>query len=624
MVNPGRVLAFALSMSCLFLLSACNKPAAPGESPPVVADAGAIAAETAKANAFFDRVFDEAVDRSPTYQSYLGIKKDYGLWDEDTDERAAEDLAITERELAALRETIDYDFLDAQAKVSYELFVANAERDIAAYRWRYHNYPVNQMRGAHSNVPSFLINIHRIADESDARAYISRLNGVPKLFEQTLEQVQIRADKGIVPPRFTFEYVVNAAQNVIAGRPFDDSVKDSTLLADFRAKVSALELDDDAKQALIDEAATALTDSVKPAYEQFIATIAKQAESATTDDGAWKLPDGEAFYDFALQRTTTTTLTANEIHEIGLAEVARIQDEMRQIMTAVGFDGTLAEFFEKLRVDEAFFYPETDAARARYLSEATAYIDQMRERLDELFITKPEADMIVKRVEPFREQSAGKAFYQRPAPDGSRPGTYYVNLYRMADMPIYQMQALAYHEGIPGHHMQRAIAQELDGLPKFRRLGGGYTAYSEGWGLYSEVLPMDINAYTDPYQNFGRLSMEIWRAARLVVDTGIHSKRWNREQAINYLLENTPNPEGDAVKAIERYILWPSQATAYKIGMLKILELRSRAQQALGDAFDIREFHDVVLRNGPVPLDVLERFVDGYIADGLDRIEAGA
>lgn len=612
-VSPLLKLTASSIFAITLLLGCGGKHTAVVEPEPEVFDAAQIAAESEKANAFFDRVFDEAVDRSPTYQSYLGIKKDYGLWDDDTEARDAEELAITRKELQFLRESIDYDALDAQTKVSYELFVSSSEREIAAYQWRHHNYPINQMGGAHSQVPSFLINIHRITDESDAQAYVSRLNGVPKLFEQTLEQVTLRADKGILPPAFTFEYVIDASRNIIKGQPFDDSVTDSTILADFRAKVSALEIEDERKQALIDAASAALVDSVKPAYEDLIEQITALAASATTDDGAWKLPDGLEFYDFALQRTTTTDMTADDIHQTGLDEVARIHDEMRQIMQSVGFEGTLQEFFEKLRTDSAFFYPETDAARARYISEATAYIDLMRERLDDLFITKPKADMIVKRVEPFREQSAGKAFYQRPAPDGSRPGTYYVNLYKMADMPIYQMQALAYHEGIPGHHMQLAIAQELEGLPKFRRFGGGYTAYTEGWGLYSEVLPVDIGAYTDPYQDFGRLAMEVWRAARLVVDTGIHAKRWTREQAINYLLENTPNPEGDAVKAIERYILWPSQATAYKIGMLKIQALRARAEEALGEQFDIREFHDVVLRNGQVPLDVLERFVDAYI-----------
>jgi uncharacterized protein (DUF885 family) len=283
-------------------------------------------------------------------------------------------------------------------------------------------------------------------------------------------------------------------------------------------------------------------------------------------------------------------------------------------MKKVGFEGTLKEFFDFTRTDPQFFKPNTPEGKAEYLAEATAVIDQMRADLPSVFRTFPKADMIVKAVEPFREKSAGKAFYSQPAPDGSRPGTYYANLYRMQDMPTYQMRALAFHEGIPGHHMQIAIAQELTGVPEFRKFGG-YTAFVEGWGLYSEMLPKEMGYYEDPYDDFGRLAMEIWRAARLVVDTGIHDKHWTREQAIQYLMDNTPNPEGDCKKAIERYIVMPGQATAYKIGMNKIVELREKAKAELGDRFDIRDFHDVVLKDGAVPLDVLEESVDTWIAD---------
>jgi len=305
------------------------------------------------------------------------------------------------------------------------------------------------------------------------------------------------------------------------------------------------------------------------------------------------------------------------IHNLGLAEVERIHGEMRDIMRDVNFDGDLQAFFEFTRVDSQFYYPDTPEGKERYLSEATAWIDDMKARLDTLFLVKPQADLVVKAVEPFREKSAGKAFYQRPAPDGSRPGTYYANLYTMEAMPIYQMEALAYHEGIPGHHMQIAIAQELQGIPKFRKFGG-YTAYTEGWGLYAELIPKEIGLYDNPYSDFGRLAMELWRACRLVVDTGIHAKKWTREEAIDYLKRNTPNPESDLVKAIERYVVMPSQATAYKVGMLKILELRERAKQALGEKFDIREFHDVVLKQGPLPLTVLEGQIEMWIAKKQD------
>ena len=308
-------------------------------------------------------------------------------------------------------------------------------------------------------------------------------------------------------------------------------------------------------------------------------------------------------------------MTADQIHELGLQEVARIHDQMRDIMAEVEFEGDLQAFFAFMRDPESpFYYPNTDEGRARYLAEATAMIDAMEARLPEVFSRQPEASLIVKAVEPFREKSAGKAFYQRPSPDGSRPGTYYANLYRMEDMPTYQMEALAFHEGLPGHHMQIAIAQELDGIPSFRRFGG-YTAYSEGWGLYSEYFPKEMGFYEDPYSDFGRLAMELWRAARLVVDTGLHSKKWSREQAVQYLINNTPNPPGDCQKAIDRYIVMPGQATAYKVGMLKILELRETARTELGEAFDIRDFHDVIIEQGPVPLAVLEDLVTEWIRE---------
>jgi len=322
--------------------------------------------------------------------------------------------------------------------------------------------------------------------------------------------------------------------------------------------------------------------------------------------------DSPLLADFKSKLSETDILSADEIHEIGLKEVARIQDEMREIMRQVEFDGTLRDFYKVLRTDPKFVFPNTDAGREAYIAKATAIIDDMKGRLDSLFITKPKADMIVKRVEAFREDTAFGAFYDQPALDGTRPGTYYINLKDVAEQPKYLAQALAYHEGIPGHHMQIAIGMELEGLPQFRTLGG-HTAYIEGWALYAESVPKELGLYTDPYADFGRLSMEIFRAARLVVDTGIHSKRWTREDAVQYYLDNIPNPEGDVRAEIDRYIVWPGQATAYKIGMLKIMELRKNAETTLGDKFDIREFHDVILANGSVPLDVLEDLVMQWV-----------
>lgn len=571
------------------------------------------AQESLKANQLFDEYFMAQVMESPTYQTYLGIKDNQDKWDDLSESASEKSLALKKQQLANLQQNIDTSLLDGQTLLSYQLFTESLQNDIDDYQWRYHSYPVNQMHGEHSMVPAMLINMHQIGDVKDAEDYVARLQATTEFFNQLSDQIKIRAGKNIIPPKFVFPHVIRDSRNVISGLPFDqDSSVESTLLADFKNKVEALEVSDTDKKNLVDAATQALLDHVGPAYETLIATMHGLESQADTRDGVWKFPDGQAFYNNALKRTTTTNLTADEIHTIGLDEVTRIHDEMRSIMKSVKFDGDLAEFFKFMRTDERFYKDDNETGRAEYLAEATAIIDDMRGKLDGSFLTKPKASIEVKAVEAFREKSAGKAFYQRPAPDGSRPGRYYANLYRMSDMPTYQMEALAFHEGIPGHHMQLAIAQELQGLPKFRSYGS-YTAYTEGWGLYSEFIPKEMGFYKDPYSDFGRLAMELWRACRLVVDTGIHSKQWSREKAIEYLADNTPNPQGDIEKAIERYIVLPSQATAYKIGMLKIQQLRQQAEEQLGDNFDLRQYHDLVLKNGPLPLSTLETEVDRWI-----------
>ncbi len=570
-----------------------------------------VASESAKANQLFEDIFMENVMRSPMYQSFLGIKDDQDKWDDMSEQSAAAELELQQQQLARVM-AIDHTQLDQQTHVSWLLMKQQLEQEIADYEWRHHNYPVNQMFGMHSNVASLLINQHRITDVADADAYIARLNGLPELFSQLVDNLKLRAEKGILAPQFVYPYVISDSQNIITGAPFDEG-EASTLWADFTGKVAKLDIDNSQRDVLLAAAQQALLESVQPAYQGLIASVTELAAQADDRDGAWKLPDGERFYNIALQRTTTTDLSADQIHQIGLDEVARIHDEMRVIMEQVGFTGSLQEFFVHMRNSEEFVYPDSAEGRQRYLDEATAMIDTMKSRLDELFLTTPKADLVVKAVEPFREKSAGKAFYQQPSMDGSRPGVYYANLYDMASMPSYQMEALAYHEGIPGHHMQRALSQELEGIPTFRKFGR-YTAYTEGWGLYSELVPKEIGFYQDPYSDFGRLAMELWRAVRLVVDTGIHAKQWTREEGIAFYVNNTPNAEADAVKMVERHIVMPSQATAYKIGMIKIVELREKAKAELGDAFDIREFHNVVLSSGPVPLNVLEQFIEQYIS----------
>jgi uncharacterized protein (DUF885 family) len=573
-----------------------------------------IAAESKRANEFFDKCWDETLARHPVDESFYGIKSHYDQLEDLSDEKAAADHAVWQKQLATLKREFKPELLDPQAQLSYKLFEREAEREAEEFKFRFDVYPVSQMRGVHAQIPTFLINIHKIDNVKDAEAYIARLNAIPKLFDQLLVNLKVREEKGVVAPRFVFPLVLDACHKIIKGKPFDSGPNDSPLLEDFMKKVTALGKADAAtRDRLVEDATKALNESVKPAYEKLIAFLEEQAKRATEDAGVWKFKDGAEFYESALHRTTTTNMSAKEIHETGLKEMARIHDAMNKIREKVGFKGDFQAFFKFMREDQQFRLPSNEQGRAKYLAMATDIIETMKKRLDELFVTKPKADIVVKAVERFREKSAGKAFYQQPAPDGTRPGMFYVNLRNMQDNPTYELEALAHHEGIPGHHMQIAIAQELNGIPKFRKFSHAYTAYTEGWGLYSELTPKEIGLYADPYSDFGRLSLELWRAGRLVVDTGIHSKRWTREQAIDYLAKNTPNTEADCTDSINRYIVMPSQATAYKVGMLKILELRDKAKKSLGDKFDIRQFHEVVLSNGSVPLDVLEELVDRWI-----------
>lgn len=610
--------AVAAIVSALWL-AGCQNASAPQDTPNVAkqqaeaqAMAQAKAAESARLATFFDDAFNEDLQDSPLFRSYLGIKTDYDKWDDESEAKYDREAAKRKARLATLA-SFDDALLSDQEKLSKTIFTLDIQRQEANDEFRHHTYVMHQFRAWHTLVPSFLINIHRVSELSDAEAYVSRLQKVNTLFDQVIDQLRIREEKGIFPPKWSYEQMIQASENVIAGRPFDRSNEDSTIWADFKSKVAKLDIEQDQKDKLLADARSALLASVRPAYKKMIRELDKQMQLTPEGDGVWRLPDGDKWYQNRLNWFTTTELTADEVHQIGLENVDRIHTAMLAIKDKVGFKGDLSAFFEFMRTDKQFYYASDDAGRERYMREATALIDTMRTKIPDYFNLLPKAEMVVKRVEAFREQSAGKAFYQRPAPDGSRPGVYYANLFDMMSMPTYQMEALAYHEGIPGHHMQLAIAQELEGVPQFQKFVS-FTAYTEGWGLYTEELAKDMGFYQDPYSDFGRLAMELWRACRLVVDTGVHAKGWSREKAIQYLMDNTPNPDEDSRKAIERYVAMPGQATAYMIGKLKIMELRERLSNELGDKFDIKGFHDEILKDGPVPMSLLEEKLNKWAA----------
>jgi len=596
-------------------LVGCSKPAdtpASEVSPQSVTAAAAISAEEQRLNQFFADTYAEDMQRYPFTASYLGIKDNHDQWNSVSESFQDESKAITEARLEAINGFDESQLSDAR-KLSLSLYRLGLERDLMVDEYRHHDYILHQFRGPHTSVASGLINIHQVKDLADAEAYIGRLNNVALYFDGVIEQLNIRTEQGFMLVEWMYPQILEAAGNVITGAPFDDSDEDSAIWGDFQTKVAALELEDAEKQRLLNTAKTALIEVVQPAYARLIATLEVQSQGGDSDDGIWRYKDGDAFYQTLLKWYTTTDLTADEVHELGLANVERIHGEMRAVMAQVGFDGTLQEFFASVRENPELRFANTDEGREEYLTAARDAIDAMRAQLPEFFGILPTSELTVKRVEAFREKSAGKAFYQGPPPDGSRPGIYYANLYDMDSMPKSDIEALAFHEGLPGHHLQRSISTELKDVPEFQR-HSSFTAFTEGWGLYSEYLAKEMGFYQDPYSEFGRLSMELWRAARLVVDTGLHAKRWTREEAIAYLVENTPNAAWDCTKAIERYIAMPGQATAYMIGKIRILELREMAREALGDQFDIREFHDSVLKNGPVPLAILEENIKAMIA----------
>ncbi|MFT4940571.1 MAG: hypothetical protein ACI88A_003628 [Paraglaciecola sp.] len=559
---------------------------------------------------FFEQSYQQDLQRSPMTQSYRGIKWDYDKWDDVSESKKDQDIQLANKRLTAIN-AFDLDQLKDNEKLSLKLYKVDVERRLANDQFRHHSYIMHQFRAWHTTVPSFLINIHKITNEEDALAYIARLNAVSPLFDDVIEQLKIRQEKAIYPPVWAYEQMVQASTNVISGQPFTSGTSDSSIWQDFQNKLATLELEQTQANELLAEARQALLTSVAPAYQRLIQALRTQQLLSPEGDGVWRLPNGDMWYQNRLNWFTTTALSAEQVHQVGLDNVARIHQLMEGIMQEVKFQGDLHEFFTFMRTDPQFYYANNDTGRQEYLHDAKALIDTMESKIPDYFGLTPKARIIIKRVEEFREKSAGKAFYQSPALDGSRPGIYYANLYDMQSMPSYQMEALAYHEGIPGHHMQRSISQELEVVPQFQKYLS-FTSYTEGWGLYSEELAKDMGFYQDPYSDFGRLAMELWRACRLVVDTGIHSKKWSREQAIEYLTDNTPNSQNDSVNAIERYIAMPGQATAYMIGKLKILELRVWAKQQLGDKFELHKFHDEILKDGPVPLNILEEKIKNW------------
>jgi uncharacterized protein (DUF885 family) len=503
--------------------------------------------------------------------------------------------------------------LDAQEKITYEILDRHLN-DTLEFNSFHHGYildasmpyPVNQLFGIQSSLPEFMISIHQIINKKSANNYISRLSKFGVKFDQLLEDLKLREKNGIIPPRFVIEKVLNELNEFI-NQPSQKNI----LYSSFKNKLDKItKIDEKDKIALEKKALETIKNNVLPAYTKLIKFLQNQKQISTNDDGIWKIPNGDKFYAFCLKMHTTTDYSPQKIHEIGISEVASIQTQMKKILDELGYKNkTVAMNMQELSKDKKFLYENTENGRRKVLDDFRSILNKIKKELEKLFTTFPKKELEYAQIPAFKAKTSPAAYYEPPSLDNSRPGTFFVNTHDLNNLPKFTMPSLAYHEGIPGHHFQISIAQEIKKLPTLRRITGA-TAYVEGWALYCEQLAWENGFITDPYSNLGRLQMEMLRAVRLVVDTGLHYKRWTREKAIDYMSENTGMPIDDIIAEVERYIVLPGQACAYKIGMMKILELREKAKTKLGKNFDIRKFHDIILKNGAMPLYVLEKYLD--------------
>ncbi len=576
------------------------------------AQAVGTAVQDAALLAFLDTAYDEQLALSPESQTQLGLKTSNDRLDDYTDAAALRAEALAERQLVAMRARFKPAQLGESAGVSYRLFEYEVERGRQSLQFRKLRFPVSTNGSPAGDIPVLLINNHKVDTVADAQAYVARLRDTERVMREVATTMREQAAAGIIPNKVNFAPARADAQAVLKGAPFDTG-PDSSVWADFRKKVAALDAPADVKAKLLADGSAALTGPFRRGYDTLFAALDEIEPKSKGNFGAWSLPNGAAYYADRLKSSTTTDLTADQIHELGLKQVASIRLEMEAIKREVGFKGTLEAFFNSIRTDPKFKYPNTAEGREQYLGDARAVIASVMVAAPRYFRTLPKAPLEVRAVEKWREGTASTAFYNPPSANGSRPGIYYVNLVDMNQTQKVQVAGIAAHEGAPGHHFQIARQQELTGIPKFRKFGG-YGAYMEGWGLYSERLANEMGVYKDPYARFGMLSLQVWRAIRLVLDTGIHAKRWTREQAIAYFKANSSVSDTDIAREVDRYFNWPGQATSYMVGELKIAELRARAERELGPRFDIRDFHEAVLSQGALPLAVLDEQVNRYIA----------
>ena len=551
-------------------------------------------------NAVFADYWEDTLKHSPEFASTIGDKR-YNDQISDYSVKAVNDGLEREENFLMRLAAIDPAGLTDQEKISRELLLRHFAEDAEAADFKEWEMPVNQMGGVHTTYPQLVaqLSFTTVKDYDD---WIARLHAIPKAFDQVAANMSIGMDDHRVPPKYLLAKALEQVKSLASQKPEDSPL--ALPLKSFPATIKTAE-----QERIKAEMLDAITKEVLPAYLRFARFLeVSYIPAGRAEPGISSLPDGAKYYQFLIRRTTTTDLTAEQIHQIGLDEVKRDEAEMLVIASKLGF-ADMKSFRASLKTNPKL-HP---ASREALLDAYRGYLTPMQAKLPQLFGRLPKAPFEVAAVPDFLEKTSAPAYYEAGTHDGGRPGRLRIDTFNAADRNLYAVEAIAYHEGLPGHHLQISIAQELDDVPTFRKYGG-YTAYSEGWGLYSERLGKDVGFYQDPYSDYGRLEADIWRAIRLVVDTGVHSQHWTREQMVQYFIDHSAIDETSIQAEVDRYIAWPSQALAYKIGQLKILELRDRAKAALGDKFDLRAFHDQVLDAGALPLDVLSDRMDGWIA----------
>jgi uncharacterized protein (DUF885 family) len=589
--------SLALSAFLLLTVAPTLRSQVPAAAP---VPAASVEANRKALNAIFDDYWEDKLKHDPEFASMIGDKR-YNDRINDYSVKAYNDGLAREENFLMRLAAIDPAGLTDREKVSRDLLLRNFAEDAEAAEFKEWEMPLNQMDGIHTDYPQLAAQLS-FATVKDYDDWIARLHAIPNAFDQVATNMAIGMEDHRVPPRFLLEKALDQVRELAHQKPEDSPL--ALPLKNFPAAVKPAE-----RERIKTEMLNAIGKEVLPAYLRFARFLeVSYVPAGREQPGISALPDGAKYYAFRIRRITTTDLTAEQIHQIGLDEVKRDEAEMLVIAQKLGF-ADLASFRASLKTN-----PKLKAASPEALVDAyRGYLKPMQTKLPQLFGRLPKAPFEVVTVPEYLEKTSPPAYYEEGTPDGSRPGRLFIDTYHATDRNLYAVEAIAYHEGLPGHHLQFSIAQELDDVPTFRKFGGN-TAYVEGWGLYSERLGKDVGFYQDPYSDYGRLQADIWRAIRLVVDTGVHSQHWTREQMVEYFHEHSAIDETSIQAEVDRYIAWPGQALAYKIGQLKILELRDRAKTALGDKFDLRAFHDQVLDSGALPLDLLSDRIDAWIA----------